>query len=607
MSFYCIEQWSLRDVAQAFRSDIGDSNNRKVVIPIFQRGLRWEDARREQFIESLNKGYPFGSLLFAKQTEPNTYSVVDGLQRGSTICDYVFNPLSKNNISKIDEDVLTKIRVSLFPGNLNITIKAKIQEIILSYFHDKKTFDQIENYDLAKRIIEEIQTQEEKFNCCNKIIDALKPFVIEQKRTYEKICSVNVPIIIYSGPNELLSEIFNRINVKGIPLNNYEIYAAIWSQKKKTVNTAEIVNKVVDKYLTLAQKGYNVDGFDANEMLKNKELTAFEYLFGLGRYWSDKFECLKFSTDKRQDTVNEIGFEIIDACINDSKKISDLDKSLYSLNINKLQKKIEEAILFVQNAIATVSSFKGNKRKFNILHSKYQIVSLVSYIFRQMYNLEDLNKYKISWAQKKETFQKNILSHYVADIISNEWHEGGGNKVYTAIKENRYSEEISKDRWASLLDNYYQNQLANKQSERFSNPTNADSVILNCIYSNIFTANDQLSSKKFDIEHLATKEKMKKLIKKFDGLRLPIACIANLCYLPEDVNRGKREKTIYEVHNMSLPLHEIESKFSFTKQSDLDWIFIEYSDPESLQSNYYKYLYSRYLILKTKFLNAFGY
>ncbi len=56
MSFYCIEQWSLRDVAQAFRSDIGDSNNRKVVIPIFQRGLRWEDARREQFIESLNKG-----------------------------------------------------------------------------------------------------------------------------------------------------------------------------------------------------------------------------------------------------------------------------------------------------------------------------------------------------------------------------------------------------------------------------------------------------------------------------------------------------------------------------------------------------------------------
>ena len=104
MSFYNIEQWSLRDVAQAFRSSVGDSNNRKVVIPIFQRGLRWEDSRREQFIESLNKGYPFGSLLFAKQDEPNTYSVVDGLQRGSTVCDYVFNPLSKNNVGKIDKE-----------------------------------------------------------------------------------------------------------------------------------------------------------------------------------------------------------------------------------------------------------------------------------------------------------------------------------------------------------------------------------------------------------------------------------------------------------------------------------------------------------------------
>lgn len=607
MSFYNIEQWSLRDVAQAFHSNIADSNNRKVVIPIFQRGLRWEDSRREQFIDSLNLGYPFGSLLFAKQDEPNTYSVVDGLQRGSTICDYVFNPLNKNNITKIDEDILNQIRLALFPNNYNLTINLKIQEIILSYLHDKKTFDLIENFELANIIIDEIQSPEDKMKCCYNIIEALKPFIREQKTIYERICSVNVPIIIYSGPNNLLSEIFNRINVEGIPLNNYEIYAAIWSQDKKYISTSEIVNNVVNKYLTLAQEGYNVDGFDATEMLTNKELTAFEYLFGLGRYWHDRFECLQFSTDRRKDTVNEVGFEIVDACINDSKKISDLDKILYSFNINKLQKRIEEAINFVDTAIATVSSFKGNKRTFNVLHSKYQIVSLISYTFRQMYSLDNLSQYKASWLPNTVTFQKKILAHYVADIISNEWHDGGGSKVYTAIRENRYSEEISKDRWVSLLDNYYQNQLANKQSERFSNPTNADSVILNCIYLNIFTAGDQLSSQKFDIEHLATKEKMKKLIKKFDGLRLPVACIANLCYLPEDINRGKREKTLYEVQNLSIPVDEIESKFSFTKQSDFDWIFIDYMNAESLKNNYYQYLDTRYKILKSKFLKTMGY
>lgn len=168
-------------------------------------------------------------------------------------------------------------------------------------------------------------------------------------------------------------------------------------------------------------------------------------------------------------------------------------------------------------------------------------------------------------------------------------------------------EELSKDRWESLIDNYYQSQLAEKQAERFSNPTNSDSVILNCIYINLFTANDQLSSEKFDIEHLATKEKMRKLMKPFEYLRLPVSCIANLCYLPEDINRGKGEKTIYEVHNMSLPIDEIESKYSFTKANDFNWMFIDYKDANDLQNNYLTFLNNRYKNIKKIFLNSFGF
>ena len=77
MSFYSVEQWTIKDVAQAFISDTGDQSNRKIVIPIFQRGLRWEDARRSQFIDSLNRGYPFGSLLFAKQSRIHIQLLMD--------------------------------------------------------------------------------------------------------------------------------------------------------------------------------------------------------------------------------------------------------------------------------------------------------------------------------------------------------------------------------------------------------------------------------------------------------------------------------------------------------------------------------------------------
>lgn len=607
MSFYNVEQWTIRDVANAFKNSSGDSFNRKIVIPIFQRGLRWEDARREQFIDSLLQGYPFGSLLFATQEQINTYAVVDGLQRGSTVCDYVFNPLSKNNLGKIDPSVLDAIRVALFPGSLNTTINEKIQSIILDYCHEVQTFDNIENYDLAHKIISEIPSPTNQLKCVTKIIAALKPFMQQQRSTYEKICSSNVPIVVYSGPKELLSEIFNRINVKGIPLNNYEIYAAIWSQDKKVVNCSEIVQKVVDKYLTLTKAGYGVDEFDATSILTNRELTAFEYLFGLGKYWSEKYECLKLVKDNQTDAVNEIGFEIVDACINEGRDIANLDKTLFQHNINKLQKRIEEAIEYVEKAIATVSEFKGNKRTFKALHSKYQIISLISFTFKQMYSPCNLETKHPSWDAINNTLFRNLRSHYVADIISNEWHDGGRSKVFTAHRENKYLEEISKNRWESLLDSYYQGQLAEKQAERFSNPTNADSVILNCIYIDIFTANDQLSAQKFDIEHLATKEKMRKLMKPFEYLRLPVSCIANLCYLPQNINRGKGEKTIYEVYNMSLPIGEIECKFSFTNADDFNWMFIKYENASDLQNDYLKFLDARYQVIKKLFLKSFGY
>lgn len=344
-------------------------------------------------------------------------------------------------------------------------------------------------------------------------------------------------------------------------------------------------------------------------MLSDRELTAFEYLVGLGKYWSDKFDCLKFDSKSNDDVVNEISFEIIDACINNTNSLPNLDKILFEYNVNKLQRRIEEAIEFVAKSIAVVSNFKGNNRKFKVLHSKYQIVSLISYTFREMYNIENLDSKKSTWDTNSSRLASIILQYYVADILSNEWHDGGGNKVYTALNEKRYSDFITKQRWESLLDNYYQTQLASKQSERFSNPTNADSIILNCVYSNQFTANDQLSNKAFDIEHLATKEKMKELLKIFNDLKLPVSCIANLCYLPEDINRGKKDKTIYEATNLSLPIDIIEEKFSFTKKNDFEWLYYPYeeSDSSSLEEFYFKYLNDRYEKIKSKFLNMFGY
>ena len=99
---------------------------------------------------------------------------------------------------------------------------------------------------------------------------------------------------------------------------------------------------------------------------------------------------------------------------------------------------------------------------------------------------------------------------------------------------------------------------------------------------------------------------MRKLIEKCGGVKLPVSCIANLCYLPEGINRGKKERTIYEVPALNATIPELESKYTFTHQKDLEWIFEEYCEEDvmRLKHNYLNYLERRYETIKSKFLQA---
>lgn len=88
---------------------------------------------------------------------------------------------------------------------------------------------------------------------------------------------------------------------------------------------------------------------------------------------------------------------------------------------------------------------------------------------------------------------------------------------------------------------------------------------------------------------------MKGLIQTVNSDGLAISCVANTCYLPEDVNRGKREKTLYQFEDLTndpLKLAEYEAKYSFTTKDDLKWVEDNYqsTDAQKLQHNYEEYL-----------------
>ena len=122
---------------------------------------------------------------------------------------------------------------------------------------------------------------------------------------------------------------------------------------------------------------------------------------------------------------------------------------------------------------------------------------------------------------------------------------------------------------------------------------------------------DQLSIERFDVEHIAPKEQMRKLIEACKGEGLPISCIANLCYLPEYVNRSKKDKNFYQdkKYLQYVKLEEVETKYSFTEEDDLDWMDMPYEKPEDfavLKEYYTDYCTKRFAKIKHLFCDALG-
>ena len=604
--YYHCEDWTVEQIAHAFKG--GDEQGRKVIIPLFQRGKVWSKKDKSELIDSLRSGFPIGSMLFAELGE-KLYSVVDGLQRGSTICDYIYHPTSCENLDRIDDEVLNEIRSILFPGNQNATLNKAISNKIFEFFGRNESFDDISITALITILIEEFPNHEiDRYEAHKQLAAVLEPWFKTYKDYYDKIAKAEIPVVVYSGDENYLNTIFRKINEQGLELTDYEIYASSWQQYRKPA-PEEIVNYVLKKYDVLLMEGYELQDYNSEKLRQTKELQPFEFLFGLGKWLSGEYGLwLKTKTKYKDDEICEIGFEIVNICLNSKKEdVADLDKKLKNISFTTLFRRIKEAINFVVKSVQPVSAFKGNKRKIKYLHGQRQVLSMIGYVFREMYDISDLDKKKDSWKAVQAKLSQNLLQHYVYDIIDKSW-AAGSDQPYDAIRDRKYNIEISKNAWNSLLNNYFESSLRQADTcQEVQNPTLQDQIILNCVYLDLFTANDQLGNQNFDIEHLATKKLMQQHLRNTGLASLPISSIANQCYLPQTGNRSKHERTIYQQYGDDEKLIEnIEKKYSFTTKEALEWIELPYeaSDQKELQADYEHFLRTRFDIMLKKFLNS---
>ena len=126
------EFWTLKDIQTSLEKEY--NGKKKIVIPMFQRGKRWDKNKKETFIDSLRKKYPIGTLLFYKTNEGDQeiYTLIDGLQRGTAIKEYLANPSKFFTIKDFSNETMDKIyNLIVCSGNVEAQknqINQKIEE-----------------------------------------------------------------------------------------------------------------------------------------------------------------------------------------------------------------------------------------------------------------------------------------------------------------------------------------------------------------------------------------------------------------------------------------------------------------------------------------------
>lgn len=602
-----IDTWNVTDLFNSVTSENPDKK-RRVLIPKYQRNLVWGKDQKESFIESLKKGFPFGSLLLYKvgsEEGIERFNLIDGLQRTTTIINYVEKPTEFFSENDIEEEFLLDLFSIL---SIDTDHQKDLVKAIISWVKEKIGFSEsvgFSSFSLASEIAKQysIDRSSDKFE---ELYQRIIPF-LENVKIKSDISGCKIPVVIYYGEQRNLPIIFEKINSKGTQLNKYQIFAATWANHKFIqIDNTDIIKCIKAKYDALIDEGLTIENYNPDSPdFFTSDFNYFEYIFGLGKHVSQKYPHL-FGESSEEGKTDSIGFNLCTACLCDEfKDMNLLPEKLDDLDVNIFEKCLLETIDDVFLQLKPFIYLKANKKingstKIVLAHSEYQIVSLIAKVFTSKYN-QNL-EIKGTWPTIKDTLLANMPMHYLYDILREEWRGSGDSKIKQLLEEkSRYNSPLYKHNWENILNEWFETQLLKKEKTR-SSIKEKDLLFLKYIYAHFMSSFDEYSTKEFHIDHIVSIAKLKEIAS--DGI--PMSAISNLCLIEKEVNLEKKEITMYQYFDKLVSegqltnlqaekqISEVE-KYTFTKRTDLE--FVEDLDLEK----YNQFLKTRFLQLKEIF------
>lgn len=291
---------------------------KKIVVPKYQRGIVWKASQKKELIDSIKKGIPFGSILLYHDENANNYRLIDGLQRCTTIYEFISNPANFFDEDDIDDEVISLLKKLIDVVSNEEVIRDKIIEIILKWIRDEhKTMQDVvrmQFYGCASMLSKEFSTLKGKKE---EVVEIIKPMFDKYIQMCDQMSKAKIPAIVITGSDDVLPIVFERINSKGSQLTKWQIYAATWSDDKikinKELNQIILFNRSRYEEMTL-DDDINLQDFDSVELERKSELNTFELIFGFGKMISEMFPQL-FTSSKKSMDVNSIGFNLVNACL----------------------------------------------------------------------------------------------------------------------------------------------------------------------------------------------------------------------------------------------------------------------------------------------------
>ncbi|CGG52266.1 MULTISPECIES: GmrSD restriction endonuclease domain-containing protein [Bacillus] len=528
----------------------------KFNLPTFQRRLVWSTKQKEEFIDTLSLGFPFGSILVYQYPEKKEISLIDGLQRISTIQDYEKSP--EKYIDLDDEAIqLIKLLVTNDSDKENEKLVNSLKKEIKDIFKNMLKEDNPKPFYLE----DEIKTSENISryfdSSFTRAIGELQHNIIEKKTNFLNVDNIEIPAVEFLGDVSELAKVFENLNKGGKKLTKYQVFAAQWyndtiklNDKK---NNQKLLEAIINKYINLNEnRDIKIEDFSADEMRELKTINLSELCYGIGKlildvspvfYSSKKYEQL-------EDLADELGYSTMGIIFGvDNKKLHTLKIQTDSvLNADLLEELIGKVLMIYSNINSHFEKYlKLMKIKIAYENKKISNFKFLSYfadLWANNFIITKDGQIKDNSTGQDKTYSNslnNFIIYYLQDAAMNSWGNAGDSRLnsYYLDRSKKYSSRPSKENLEETLLFWWK--------ERCSNPSlmfDDMSKLILTVYYNLIPSNGLLDGRDHDFEHIIVKSKVKD---KYSKHKIPAGSLGNMMFLDSNVNRAKKDLNLYKL------------------------------------------------------------